>query len=300
MIGKHDQQIANKEIVKQRKKKTEKIKHKQVKQKKKKEVQPNKKKEEGAIKRTSLEPYRAMLAEMSLREERFDYDPSITMKEYPAEERPMEKLASRGVHNLSEEELLAILIGSGTKEKNALELADYILRRRVHRPWLLKASLGDLMEVPGIGLAKASRIMAGLHLGKRLTEQKNFQAISLSDPQTVADYFSAVYISEDREIFCCVLLDTKNRPLSNEIISIGTLNSTLVHPREVFRPAIREGANAVLLSHNHPSGEPEPSREDIAITLRLVEAGKIIGIPVLDHVIVGDKKYVSLKQEDLM
>lgn len=229
-----------------------------------------------------------------------EIDRGITIKEYPKEERPMEKLASRGVQALSDEELLAIIIGTGTREKNAVELAEYLLRNGRERPWLLKATIDDLQATPGIGLAKACRIIAGLQLGKRLTEQRNFQAISLNNPKTVANYFSAVYLTEDREMFCCVLLDTKNRPINNHIVSIGTLNSTLVHPREVFRPAIRASANAIILSHNHPSGDPEPSKEDIMITKRLVEVGEMVGINVLDHVIVGDKSFISLKQENLM
>lgn len=229
-----------------------------------------------------------------------EIDRAITIKEYPKEERPMEKLSSRGVQALSDEELLAIIIGTGTREKNAIELAESLLRNMRERPWLLKATIEDLQAMPGIGLAKACRIVAGLQLGKRLTEQRNFQAISLNNPKTVANYFSAVYLTEDREMFCCVLLDTKNRPIANHIVSIGTLNTTLVHPREVFRPAIRASANAIILSHNHPSGDPEPSKEDILITKRLVEVGEIVGINVLDHVIVGDKNFVSLKQENLM
>lgn len=224
----------------------------------------------------------------------------ITIKEYPERERPMEKMMAAGAKSLSDEELLAILIGTGTKTKNAIELAHTILTSRMQRSWLLTARLEELMEISGIGLAKASRILAAVHLAKRLTEQTNFHNIALQDPKTVADYFSAVYLTEKQEIFCCILVDTKNRPISNQIISVGTVNSTLVHPREVFRPAIQASANSVILSHNHPSGDPSPSQEDIQITKRLVQVGAIIGIQVLDHVIVGDRKFVSLKQENII
>ncbi|MCI6157110.1 MAG: DNA repair protein RadC [Peptoniphilaceae bacterium] len=221
------------------------------------------------------------------------------MKEYPTLERPIEKMVQRGVESLSDEELLAILIGSGTREKNALELAETLLRRDTERTWLLQAKVDDFESISGIGKTKACRILAGLELGKRLMEQRDFRAIQLSDPRTVAHYFSNIYARENRELFCTVLLDTKNRPLRMEVISIGILNQTLVHPREVFRSAVRAGAWGIILSHNHPSGDPEPSPEDIAITKRLVKAGEMIGISVLDHVICGKNQFVSFKERKI-
>lgn len=225
---------------------------------------------------------------------------NLTIKEYPSQERPMEKMVKLGVDSLSDIELLAILIGSGTREWNALDLANQILRTNKERPWLLKAGLEELQAYPGIGLTKSCRIIAGLELGRRLSQARDFNAISLSEPKTVANYFRSVYQGEDKEMFCTLFLDTKNRPVKMETVSLGILNQTLVHPREVFRTAIRQGAHSILLAHNHPSGDPEPSSEDLSITRRLIMAGKIIGIPVLDHVIVAESHYTSFRERGLL
>ncbi len=225
---------------------------------------------------------------------------NITIKEIPVEDRPMEKMTRYGAEYLSDEELLAILIGTGTRDNNAIECADILLKKRFSKNWLLKASIYELKETQGIGTVKACRIIAGLTLGKRLTERRDFNEISLKDPKTVANYFFNVYSMETREIFCCILLDTKNKPISNEIISVGTLNATLVHPREVFRKAIHAGANSIIVVHNHPSGDPMPSNEDIELTKRLVDSGRIIGIEVLDHIVVGNQKYISMKHHKMM
>lgn len=224
----------------------------------------------------------------------------LSMKDYPESERPIEKMTEQGVDSLSDEELLAILIGNGTKTHNALELSDQLIRQQRNRTWLLKASINELMTLSGIGPTKACRIMAGLELGKRLNQTRNFYQISLSSPKTVAAYFRGLVQGEDREIFCILLLDVKNRPIRKTMVSIGTIQETLIHPREVFRSAVRAGASGILLSHNHPSGDPEPSPEDIRVTKRLVEAGKILDIPVLDHVIVADQSYLSFKERNLI
>lgn len=221
------------------------------------------------------------------------------IKELPEQERPMEKLKIRGCGALSDEELLAILIGSGTAKHNALEIAEALLHRSAKRPWLLRSTVHELMELPGIGLTKACRIVAGLALGRRLTERRDFEQIALSNPQSVADYFFSVYQTEERELFCAILVDSKNHPICHEVISVGTLNATLVHAREVFRPAIRAGCNSVILSHNHPSGDPEPSQEDILITGRLAKAGQLLDIQVLDHVVAG-RRFVSMKQRGIL
>lgn len=223
----------------------------------------------------------------------------LTMKEYPPTDRPIEKMLKRGVDSLSDEELLAVIIGSGTKDYNALELADQILRQERNRTWLLKASVDELLSLSGIGPTKACRILAGLELGRRLSQVRDFHQISLSSPKTVARYFKNLVQGEDRELFCVLLLDVKNRPIRKAIVSIGTKQETIIHPREVFRSAIRSGASSILLLHNHPSGDPSPSPEDIRVTKRLVMAGKILNIPVLDHVVVADQSYVSFKEKGI-
>ncbi len=220
----------------------------------------------------------------------------ICMKEYPIRERPMEKLVERGREALSDEELLAILIGTGSRNKNALELADGILRQKRERSWLIKAGVEELKSYEGIGTSKSCRIIAGIELGLRLSRAKNFYSISLNSPKTVANYLKSLYAGEEREIFCTIFLDSKNKPIGREIISIGTLNQTMVHPREVYRAAISNGACSIMISHNHPSGDPEPSQEDILVTKRLAKVGDLVGIPVLDHLIIGKEDYISLKQ----
>lgn len=224
----------------------------------------------------------------------------LKIKDYPSDDRPMERLATHGVDALSDEELLAILIGTGTQSMNALDIARGCLCSTSRRTWLLRASIGDLQQFSGIGLSKSCRIIAGLNLGKRLTQQQHFDDIRFDNPGTVASYFKAKYLTESRELFCTLLLDTKHRPLKIDTVSVGTLNSAPVHPREVFKSAIQHSAHAIILSHNHPSGDPQPSDEDIMLTRRLKEAGELLSIPVLDHVIVGDRGFVSLKQRGLM
>lgn len=225
---------------------------------------------------------------------------NVTMKELPESERPMEKMMRRGSDGLSDAELLAIVIGTGTPRANAVELADAILRKRMKRSWLLKANVHELMAQEGIGQTKACRIVAGLSLGRRLTEQKNYEQLQLCDPRTVYHFFRTIYEPEERELFCVIFMDIKKRPIGYDIISVGTLSNTLVHPREVFRAAIQMGSHGLILSHNHPSGDPEPSSDDVAITKRLSEVGKLVGIPILDHVIAGDGCYVSFQERRLL
>lgn len=225
---------------------------------------------------------------------------NITIKDFPSFQRPMEKLMDRGIQALSDAELLAILIGSGSKKKNAIELADFLLRHAFSYEQLLTACPEELQDVEGIGPTKSCRIIAGIHLGKRLAEHKAFYSMSLNNPRSVYNYFAAMYSTEDREVFTAVSFDTKNYPIQTHLISVGTLNFTVVHPREVFRPAIRVNANSIIVLHNHPSGDPEPSKADIQVTKRLQNVGQVIGIPVRDHIIIGKSSYVSLMERMLL
>lgn len=224
----------------------------------------------------------------------------MTIKEFQINERPMEKLYNFGPEFLDNVELLAILIGSGTKDKNAIELASEIINSRMTEKELLNARCEDLMEIKGIGLAKSARIIAGLRLGRRLSLNQSFSNIRLTNPKSVGEFFFEYFLYDDKEKFSTVLLDTKNSPITIADISVGTLNSSLVHPREVFKPAIRKSANSIILAHNHPSGDPSPSMEDIQVTKRLIAAGEIVGIKVLDHFVIGNNKYVSLKEKNLI
>lgn len=224
----------------------------------------------------------------------------MTIKEFHENDRPMEKLRQFGPEVLDDTELLAILIGSGTKKKNAIELASEIMNSRMTKRELLNASCDELMKIPGLGLSKSSRIIAGLRLGRRLSLEESFSKISFSNTKSVAEYFYEYFLYDDKEKFCTVLLDTKNKPIATIEISVGTLNASLVHPREVFKPAIKNSANKIILVHNHPSGDPRPSMEDIKVTKRLIEVGNIIGIEVLDHLIIGNNKYISLFEKNLI
>lgn len=222
------------------------------------------------------------------------------IKDMPEEDRPMEKLIRLGVQALSDEELAAILIGTGTKRKSALELASTLLRRDEPKAGLLQATAEELMRFEGIGRTKACRILAGVQLGRRLSKEQAFFSITLANPKSIANYFQTYYAEEQREHFCAILVNAKLKPIRTVLISIGSLTQARVHPREVFQPAVRIGCAGIVLSHNHPSGDPEPSPQDIAITTRLVECGKLLGIEVYDHVIVGKAHYVSLRERNLM
>ena len=225
---------------------------------------------------------------------------NFRIKEIKENERPMEKLLQYGVNSLSNSELLAILIGSGTKNKNAIYLAEEILKYKIRDKDLLYTSMEQLMEIDGIGLSKASRIISGLELGNRLAKIDKSQNISLSSPYTVAEFLYEYFRDSYKEEFCVLFLDTKNKVIGTQTVSIGTINQSLVHPREVFRYAIMKNSNSILLSHNHPSGDPTPSKEDILITERLIKAGEYIGIKVLDHLVIGDRRYISLRAENLV
>ncbi|MDO5027314.1 MAG: DNA repair protein RadC [Tissierellia bacterium] len=227
-------------------------------------------------------------------------DKKINIKDLDVCDRPMEKLVSSGVKNLTNYDLLAILIGSGNREQNALDLAKTILNEKFRKSQLLFASIEELMSVKGIGLSKATRILAGLELGRRLGMVNTYDRISYNSPDSVAEYFYHHYKHSSNEEFVILILDSKNKLIDLDTVSIGTINSTIVHPREVFKNAIKKSANSIILVHNHPSGDPRPSDEDIKISKRLIEVGNIIGIKVLDHIIVGANRHVSLREENII
>ncbi len=224
----------------------------------------------------------------------------ITIKEMAEDERPREKLVKYGVTSLSNAELLAILIRTGTREASAIDLARKILSTNKEGLRILADStVEELSQIKGIGISKASQLLAAIELGKRLaTSSKNIK--SIKSPKDISDLFMEEMRYYKKEYFKILLLNTKNEIISSDLISVGSLNSSLVHPREVFVNAIKKSASCIILVHNHPSGNPRPSKEDINITKRLIEAGKIIGIDVLDHIIIGDGSYSSLKEQDII
>lgn len=225
----------------------------------------------------------------------------MIIKDLPMEERPREKMISNGASFLSNAELLAILIGTGTRKKSSLDLANQVLSLETDGiRHLADCTPEEICEIPGMGIAKACQIISAIELGKRIATNPREKKISVNNPDSIANLFMEEMRYYKKEFFKVLLLNSKGEIISIEKTSIGDLNSTIVHPREIFYTPIRRSAAAVIFVHNHPSGNPIPSQEDIDVTNRLVEAGKILGIKVLDHIVIGDGTYVSFKDKQLI
>ena len=224
----------------------------------------------------------------------------LTIKDLPTSERPRERLLAEGSTKLSDADLLAILIRSGTREDTAIQLAERILVEVGGLLELPRFGIEELTQIKGLGPVKAVTIQATIELAKRLSSRLRVEAVTISSPGDAASLMMEEMRHYLREHFCVVLLDTKNKVLGVEEISVGSLNTSLVHPREVFRPAIRKACASIILIHNHPSGDPTPSREDLDVTRRLFEAGQLVGIEVLDHVVIGDGRFISFREKGLM
>ncbi len=225
---------------------------------------------------------------------------SVPMKELPQTERPRERLLTVGASQLSNRELLAILIKCGTQELSVLGLADRILVEFSSLRELSGATWEELTTVRGIGKAKAAELLAALELGRRAADSSFEVRDAISKPEDAARLVMSEMRLLDREHFVVLMLNTKHRVMAKKTISIGHLDAALVHPRELFKDAIRRSSAAVVLVHNHPSGDPTPSRDYMAVTKRLCEAGSLLGIQVLDHLVVGDNQFVSLKEQGMM
>ena len=221
------------------------------------------------------------------------------MKEYPEQDRPRERMEMLGASQLSDRELLAILLATGSREYSALELADQILRKQQGLQNLQDLSLDELMQQKGIGIAKASTIAAAVELGKRIWASASEYRPVISCSADAAKILTGRFRGLDREHFMVMLLNQKKALISVETISIGTLNASLAHPREVFKQAIKRSASALILVHNHPSGFCEPSEQDLLVTERLKEVGQIIGIDVIDHIIIGEDTYYSFCENQI-
>ena len=222
---------------------------------------------------------------------------NLAIRDLPRIERPREKLIKYGPDRLSNAELLAIIFRTGRKGENVLALAARTLRR-INLVDLCHTTFPDLAAISGIGPTKACELLAGIELGKRIFENKKVSISQLLSPQDVFDNLTDIRESK-KEHFVVFFLDTRNQQIKREIISIGTINASLVHPREVFEPAVKHLAVQVILAHNHPSGDLEPSEEDLDVSRRLSEAGKILGIEVLDHIIVTKAGFMSFKEKGL-
>ena len=221
-----------------------------------------------------------------------------TIKDMKLTDRPREKLIKLGHASLSEKELLAIIISTGTDKKNAIELAEEILATFSEEA-LLEIEVEELTKINGIKEAKASKIVASLQFGKRIKGKiLNKKKYQINSNEEAYEFIKDTISLKDREYFYTILLNNKNEVISKELISIGDLSSSIVNPREVFKPAIKKSAKSMILAHNHPSGNPSPSKADLLITHRLIDAGEILDITVLDHLIIGHGTYVSLKKDN--
>lgn len=221
---------------------------------------------------------------------------SLCVKEMALEERPREKMLTKGEKSLSNAELLAIILRTGTKKQSVLELANYIINKDSQGiRWLNDITIEELCEIDGIGISKAAQIKASLELGIRISSAKPIR-YKVTNPWDIYKYYMDSLRYLNKEIFKTILLNTKNEIICDIDISVGTLNMSVVHPREVFREAIKRSSNKIILMHNHPSGNIEPSNEDKNVTSRLVKCGELIGIEVIDHIIIGDGLYYSFKE----
>ena len=218
-------------------------------------------------------------------------------------EMPYEKFKRYGLDGLSDSDLLAILLRTGTSQMNVQELAYYLLTdKQAHSHSLLHLydlSYEQLQKVKGIGKVKALQIKAVLELSKRVSREKYHTLLTVDRPQALADYFMEILRHEKSECFVVTFLDTKCKMMGYEIVSKGSLTASIVHPREVYKLAIQKSAYSIIALHNHPSGDPTPSKEDITATRKIKQAGEIVGIELIDHIIIGDNRYISMRELNL-
>ncbi|GGF06801.1 UPF0758 protein YsxA [Halobacillus andaensis] len=222
---------------------------------------------------------------------------SIMIRDVPKEDRPRERLVKHGAHHLSNQELLAILLGSGSKKESVTSLAQRILIHFEGIMLLKDATIEELTAIKGIGSAKAVLLLSAIEFGRRLQQMKPVERYVIRSPEDGADFVMEEMRDLKQEHFVCLFLNTKNQVLHRQTVFIGSLNASIVHPREVFKEAVKRSAASIICAHNHPSGDPSPSQEDIQVTRRLNECGKMIGIELLDHLVIGDRKFISLKEK---
>lgn len=224
----------------------------------------------------------------------------ISIKELPTEERPYEKCLTKGTGALSDRELLAVILRTGGKGRNSLLVAGDILKLAgTYDPGLLglhHLSVEELKSIPGVGEVKAIQMKCIGELSKRMARIQAMEGLSFQNPSSIAEYYMEQLRHEEQEQLICMMLDTKNHLLGEQLLTKGTVNESMVSPRELFLEALRYRAVNVILVHNHPSGDPVPSRADIAVTARIHHVGELLGIHLLDHIVIGDHQYVSMRE----
>ena len=225
---------------------------------------------------------------------------SSAVREMPEEDRPRERLARLGPEALRDAELLAVLFRTGTREMGAVALAERVLVHFGDLRALSRASIEELQQVKGLGAVKAIEIKAALELGLRLAAHTDRQRVRIRSAQDVVDLLMLRFKECETEHFKCVLLNAKHEVMKVLDVSQGGLDGTAALPRDVFRQAVREGACGVIVCHNHPSGDPEPSRDDLSLTKRLADAAAVLGVSLLDHIVFGDGRHVSIKERNLI
>ena len=228
---------------------------------------------------------------------------SQRIQELPPDERPYEKCLHSGPEKLTDSELLAVILRSGTRGSSSVQLADEVLHLGQKEQGLLgiyHLSMEDLMQIRGIGQVKAVQIKCIGELSKRIATREAGKLLDFHSPDTIAAYYMERMRHEEQEQMICTMLNTKNQFLGDEVISRGTVNSSLVSPRDLILAAFRHRAVYMILVHNHPSGNPEPSKDDLLFTKRVWEAGALVDIPLLDHIVIGDQQYFSFRQEGLL
>ena len=219
------------------------------------------------------------------------------MKSVAPHDRPREKLQRLGAAALGDNELVAVVFGSGQAATSALDLANQVLERTGGIDGLARARHDELTQLPGIGSARAAQVLAAVELGRRTLPRADRHRVQITSPRMVAELLLPLYGNRPVEQFGVVLLDTKHRVMRTTVVTVGTLDASIVHPREIFREAAAAGAAAIVVFHNNPSGDPEPSDEDVRLTHRLIAAGVLMGIDVIDHVILGNVRYCSMKED---
>ena len=224
-----------------------------------------------------------------------------TIKEIPLNDRPREKMAANGAAVLTDAELIAILLRTGTAEKSAIDIASEMTADGgLYKRLAGITRINELTNIKGLGQAKAATVLAALEIGRRIASAKPIEKIHLSCPQDVADFLMPRLRYAAKEQFVVILLNNKNKVIGTEVVSEGSLSSSIVHPREVYAPAILRHAAAIMVAHNHPSGDPKPSTEDTEVTRVLARSGKVLGIPMIDHVIIGDGNYYSFLENEAL